>query len=102
MTHPILRHGLAIAGALLTFAVTIPADAKKVVLPTIEVVGVDAMCDSFTVTTDGTGTTLTCVPVGSTVPGAPTGCVATVNGSSSLTLPQTGGTANLSVNCTTP
>jgi hypothetical protein len=104
MTHPILRHGLAIAGALLTYAVAIPADAgKQVTLPTIQVVGVDAVCDSFTVTSDSAGVTvLTCVPVGTSVPGAPTGCVATVNGSSSLTLPNAGGSANLSVSCATP
>ena len=64
MTHRILRHGLAIAGALVTFVVALPADAKKdVTLPTISVVGVDNVCDGFTVSTDGNGATvLTCVP----------------------------------------
>jgi len=102
MTHPIFRHGLAIAGALLTCAVALPADAgKQVSGPTISVVGVDDVCDSFNMTTDGTGTTLTCVRTGTPPPpppaGAPTGCIATVNLLTTVTLPQAGGSVNLAV-----
>src|SRR3954451_5621665 len=98
MTHPIFRHGLAIAGALLTCAVALPADAgKQVSGPTIQVVGVDDVCDSFNMHTDGTGTVLTCVRTGTPPPaGAPTGCVATVNLLTAVTLPNAGGNVNLS------
>ena len=99
MTHPILR-GLAIASALL--AIAIPAEAARQTLPTIKVIGVDTVCDSFTLSTDDTGLILTCVAPGTTPPGAPQGCIATVNSAPTLTLPSTGGNANLAVTCSSP
>src|SRR5437660_8658026 len=108
MTHSVLLRGLAIASAALSMAVTLPADAaKKASLPDIQVLGVDAVCDSFTTSIDSSGnTTLTCVPVNTTPPvaGAPTGCVATINGTSltSVSLPSTGGQATLLVSCAAP
>src|SRR4030095_14146899 len=99
---------LAIASAALAMAVTLPADAaNKATLPDIQVVGVDNYCDSFTTTIDSNGnTTLTCVPISTTPPpaGAPTGCVATINGTSllSVSLTSAGGQATLLVSCASP
>ncbi len=103
MIRSTLRTGLAIAGAAFLLAAAGTADANKAVaLPTINIVGTDSLCTSFTTTSDGTGITLTCVTSGSTPPaGAPTNCAATVNGASSVTLPNsTGGSVNLAVTCT--
>jgi hypothetical protein len=55
-------------------------------------------CDSFAVVSTAP-LVLTCNQ-GSTVPGAPTGCVATINNSSSASLPSSGGSVTLNVsNC---
>ena len=105
MTHSILRKSLAIAGALLAVTATLPADAaKKVTLPDIQVIGVDSVCDSFTASVDSNGNTvLTCVPAGTPPPaGAPTGCVATLNGATAnVNLPSAGGQATLGATCVT-
>lgn len=51
---------------------------------------VSDLCSSFSVAAN----VLTCVPVGGS---PPTGCVATINGAGSLSLPSAGGAANLAV-----
>src|ERR1700688_2865223 len=102
MTRSIFRTGLAITGAAITLAATGSADAgpgAKAQLPAIPitVIGVDTVCSSFTASLDTNGDgVLTCVPISTTPPppGTPTGCVATVNGTSSLTLPSSGGNAS--------
>jgi hypothetical protein len=68
---------------------------------------VDNVCDSFTTTVDSNGnTTLTCVPISTTPPpvGAPTGCVATINGTTltTVSLTSAGGQATLLVSCASP
>jgi hypothetical protein len=60
--------------------------------------GVDAQCTSFGVATSGSTTTYTCVG-GPPPSGAPTNCVATVNGGATVNFAHTGGTAMLSVVC---
>jgi len=101
MTRSILRNALAIAAGLSIAATALLADATKQALPTVKVNGVDNVCDSFTLSTDSTGLVLTCVPTGSTPVGAPQGCVAAINSSSSVTLSSTGGSVNLAVLCST-
>jgi hypothetical protein len=102
MTHPVFRPGLAVAAAAVAATFALPADAVRQAVPTIKVMGVDTVCDSFTLSTDSAGIVLTCVPPGTTAPGAPTGCIASVNGSSSVALPTSGGSASLSVTCASP
>jgi hypothetical protein len=67
-----------------------------------QVVGTDAVCDSFTPTVDSGTVTLTCVPGGSPPPGAPQGCAGTVNSSTSATLSSAGGTVTLAASCGSP
>jgi hypothetical protein len=58
----------------------------------------DPNCSQFAVSGDPSALTLTCVGSTTTSPGAPTGCVATINGqTTSVTLPSSGGTVTLGV-----
>ncbi len=96
--------GFAFACSAIALLTTQPSFAnKQASLPPIQVVGVDAVCDSFTTSTDPSSgsTILTCVAP-SNSPGVPTGCNATVNSSQSVTLSSSGGSVNLAVNgCST-
>jgi hypothetical protein len=71
-------------------------------LSTIRIVGTDNVCTSYAVSATGGANVLTCVPASGPPAGAPTGCTATVNGGSNLTLTSAGGTAALSVSGCTP
>lgn len=88
---------MKISGLVLLLAVslgTVPADASKNI--TIQIMGTDSFCDSYAVTASGGASVFTCVPV---IAGGPSGCTATVNSGTSLTLPGTGGNANLAMSC---
>lgn len=61
--------------------------------------GVDSVCSGFTPSTSGGSSVYTCIPSGVS-PGAPTNCVATVNGGSTVNFASTGGSASLAVTCT--
>lgn len=67
-----------------------------------QVLGTDAVCTDFVVTSEAGVATLTCVPGGSPPGGAPQGCVATVNSSTSATLSSAGGSVTLAASCTNP
>lgn len=84
---------------LLIAALALPANASRDVAVKIE--GVDDVCSSFSVSTVSNASIYTCVPQ-SSQPGAPAGCTATVNSSTSLTLTSAGGNANFAASCSTP
>ena len=91
---PVIAWALVAAGTL--YAVAALADRTT----TLRIMGTDSVCQSYTPSTNGTDSILTCVP--QTSPGAPTGCVAAVNSSTSLTLASAGGTANFVTSCASP
>ena len=91
---PVIAWALIAVGTL--YAVAALADRTT----TLRIIGTDSVCQSFTPSTNGTDSILTCVP--QTSPGAPTGCVAAVNSSTSLTLASAGGTANFVTSCASP
>ncbi|HEX3161143.1 MAG TPA: hypothetical protein VHQ92_01070 [Pseudolabrys sp.] len=64
--------------------------AALLLAPLAQATQVSDLCSSFSVAAN----VLTCVPVGGS---PPTGCAATINGSGSLSLPSSGGPANLAV-----
>jgi len=69
----------------------------------LRIIGVDSACTGFTPGATATETTATCIPSGQPPqPGAPTGCVATVNGVTNVSFNSNGGAANLAVTCQTP
>ena len=69
----------------------------------LRIIGTDATCQSYTPGADSVGNTATCVPTNTPPPpGAPTGCVATVNGVANVSFNSNGGAANLAASCTTP
>ncbi len=69
----------------------------------LRIIGVDATCQSFTPGATSSDNTATCVPTNTPPPpGAPTGCVATVNGVANVSFGSNGGAANLSSSCATP
>ena len=86
-----------LALALLALAIPVKADREL----TVGIRGVDSVCDSFTPTINGSNVVLTCVPTASQ--GAPTGCVANLNGQvTSVNLTSVGGQATLGVTCASP
>src|SRR5438309_167615 len=85
--------------AISLLAIAIPVNADRNVTVTIR--GVDAVCNTFTPSSDGSSVILTCAQ--SANPGAPTGCVATSNGQvSTVALPSSGGQVTFAVTCVSP
>lgn len=107
MNRLLFRATFVIASAVVFLLAAMPARAGKVVsVPVqaqpLQILGADGFCSSWTAGTDSVSgnPTLTCVPITNT--GAPSGCTATVNGTSSVTLPNAGGSVNLAAGCTSP
>jgi hypothetical protein len=67
---------------------------------TTRIIGTDSVCSSYSASTIGNDSVLTCVP--QTSPGAPTGCTASVNAGTGLTLSSAGGAANFNTGCVSP